>query len=670
MDPPDTPDAAAAAKAKADKAARKAAKNAPRPEHPPKLQPGHPGWCQTWFNFPLFGAAVGRSPYPDSARLAVLVGGGGASRSGVPNAIYVTAIEPPPPGVSDAPGAMFLRHPGHAVVNCGSELPFAVALSSRLGLVACSFGGFVRLFALAKDTIGLERVLQFQADFGDTPDLQAVQFCSPASSSSASASSSSAAAAGKEPQAGSDPVPQGDKIVTCGSDRVVRIYSIRTTPSPARIVCDAELHGTTKDINDMHACSFTDGGRPFVAVAAASDDGKLRLWSVEQPAQTEAGAGGAPPNTQPRAAYDVPDDGNTHPRAGGAIYKSVRFGKPSSSRANDAGALLFAVQSRMNRGKSYLVVWRRIPGSSPSELAYEIASRTVLFNSAKGGDKVVKMDVSRRADVHVVCLGSAGGRVCAVEVDPDSGQATVVGDEVRHSLVVSGLASVRMRGRVYILSTAMDKGSVLQPVAGLKAAAAAARRKRCRTRTGVLFLLTCLGLLLAWQLGYVHQGHVDRLGALFAGGEEAEVVAEAEEAAEAGAAEAEVVGAEAGSPAGAEAGGAEVAVEVEAGGGVAPAPPQRSLTDSDEAGEAVAEAAEGAAAADGDMPTPEPEGAEASPPETAEAAPQEAGEDAAQPDAGETAGGAAPQVEAEEASPAPAAGEAAPEEQQQQQQEL
>ena len=76
---------------------KRKAKNFARVDHARVMQAGAPGWCQTWFNFPLFGVAIGACPkgWPSgkARKMCVIVGGGSAGRNGVPNRIYVTRLE-------------------------------------------------------------------------------------------------------------------------------------------------------------------------------------------------------------------------------------------------------------------------------------------------------------------------------------------------------------------------------------------------------------------------------------------------------------------------------------------------------------------------------------------------------------------------------------------------
>jgi hypothetical protein len=455
--------------------------------------------------------------------MCVIVGGGGAGRNGVPNGIYVTCLEPAagqhsdggrgPGGPGGGPGALAFRHPGHSVVDTGPDLPFAVALSSRLGLVACSFGGVVRLYALRAAEVGMDIVYDFQADYGEVPDISLVRFNE-----------------GHDPDGTAE-----DRVLTCGSDRTVRVFSIRPVgDTKARVHCDAELIGSVKDINDIHSCSFRGSdGNTWLAVAVASDDGKLRLWSVPPPAAAAgddaASPAAASPSSSPTGAgpapsavYETLEDGNTHPRAGGRIWKNVRFGsaRPADAKNHSDGTLLFAVQSRMNRGSSYLVVWRRAPGATVlQEMKYALASKTLLFPGT--GDKAVKLDLPKRRSVndpYVVCVGSAGGRVCAVQVDPLTGAALVLGEEMRHSLVVSGLAALSFHKQIYVVSTAMDKGAVLQPVRGLVAEAGKRYRKRCCMKFAVALVLLVVAMLGAWKGGYITEEHVEQVSSLFGGG--------------------------------------------------------------------------------------------------------------------------------------------------------
>lgn len=465
-------------------------KNFARVDHAPVLQPGTPGWCQTWFNFPLFGVAVGTSPKAwNSRKMCVIVGGGGAGRNGVPNGIYVTCLDPS----EDGDGALVLRSEGHAILDTGPDLPFAVAVSSKLGLVACSFGGSVQLYALRNSEVGIDLVAKFQADYGDLPDIALVRFNEEHDSHGG----------------------QEGRILTCGSDRTVRVYSIQPVgDSKAKVTCDAELESSSKDINDIHSCSFRGSdGKSWLGVAVASDDGKVYLWSVSSSTACKS--------PTPNAICNTIEDGNNHPRAGGRIFKNVRF---SHTRANgeegksNDGTLLFAIQSRMNRGNSYLVVWKRKEGAELTEMQYSLVSQTKLF--AGSGDKAVKLDVPRRRsslDPYVVCIGSAGGRVCAMQVNPNTGATSMLGEELRHSLVVSGLAAMNLRKETYILTTAMDKGVVLQPVRGLVASASKRYRKRCCVILGVIMVLLAVAFLGAWKSGFIPEEQIKQVSTIFGG---------------------------------------------------------------------------------------------------------------------------------------------------------
>jgi hypothetical protein len=202
---PETPEEKAARKAA--KAARKAKERLPQRTHPwSDFQHQSCGWL----NFPLFGVAIGPSPYDENEFVVVAVGGGGSSKSGVPNGIFMTTVSQHHPNTATAR----FGHTSEQFIDKGSVLPFAVSLSSlELNLAAITIGPMVHIHTFNPDrSIGLEELTAFKADFCvDKPaDVHHVQFTN-------------------------------HHIVTAGAERIIRVWTIAVDKNPCSIELMAEF---------------------------------------------------------------------------------------------------------------------------------------------------------------------------------------------------------------------------------------------------------------------------------------------------------------------------------------------------------------------------------------------------------------------------------------------
>ena len=231
---------------------------------------------------------------------------------------------------------------------------------------------------------------------------------------------------------------------------------------------------TNKDINDIDTCMLRRNNVLQLNIGAASDDGHLRVWNLnvhEQPPITDG-----PGNTISSALVStmtIPtsDDGNRHKRAGKAIFKTVRFGAATGEPTDrPAHYLLFGVQSRLNRGSSFLVVWRL---STTDGAMYEELSRIKIFGGTEDKVRTMALACCEPANLNTVTVafGSAGGLVCAAHVNETTGWSTVVGQDTRHATIVSDICAIAMAGNtvndVCVVTTSMDKGVVFHGVAGL-----------------------------------------------------------------------------------------------------------------------------------------------------------------------------------------------------------
>ena len=155
--------------------------------------------------------------------MCVIVGGGGAGRNGVPNGVYVTCLEPVPEGEDDnsggVPGALVFRHPGHSIVDTGPELP-SLLHSPPFEPRACSLVMNNWLYAPAQE-VGMDLV-------GDRQTVTPMSLCC-------------ASTRGHDLDETAE-----DRIVTCGSDRTVRVFNCPLGDTKARVHCDAELSGIMK----------------------------------------------------------------------------------------------------------------------------------------------------------------------------------------------------------------------------------------------------------------------------------------------------------------------------------------------------------------------------------------------------------------------------------------
>ena len=487
--------AAEKAQRKAAKAARKARERQPQRTHPwSDFQHQSCGWL----NFPLFGCAVGPSPYDAQEFVVVAVGGGGSSKSGIPNGIFMTTVSQ-----HKGSSARF-GHTSEQFIDKGSVLPFAVALSSlELSLAAVTIGPMVHLYTFnASRSIGLEELTAtaFKADFCTTnpADVNHVKFSS-------------------------------NYIITAGAERITRVWKIAVDSNPCSIELMAEFASIPKDINDLHTCMLLHNGLPQLRVAAASDDGNLRVWNIQVNAAAAAAAAPSAPTTTstsssvisalaPCITIPVSDDGNRHKRAGKAIFKAVRFGAGNKAltlhnsvhttpTTTSTDSLLFGVQSRMNRGSSFLVVWR-LEGVD-EQSSYVELSRIKIFGGTEDKVRTMALACNLPADLNTVTVafGSAGGLVCVAHVDERTGYSAVVGQDTRHATIVSDICAIAMEGGerndVCVVTTSMDKGVVLHGAAGLVAKTNAVRRKRCCVTVGVLFVCALLGSLGLWYAGVV-----------------------------------------------------------------------------------------------------------------------------------------------------------------------
>ena len=465
-------------KRKEAKALRKARERMPQRTHPwSDFQHQSCGWL----NFPLFGVDVGVSPYDPNNFVVVAVGGGGSSKSGIPNGIFMTTVSQHQ--LDSSVSSRFGHHPHEQFLDLGSVLPFAVSLSSvELCLCAVTIGSKVHVYQFHNDQqIGLEELVSFQADFcEDKPaDVSLVRFVS-------------------------------NNIVTSGNDRTIRVWNIDTTLTPCAIKIIAELESIPKDINDLDACM---GETPSeLRIASASDDGLLRLWCVDSSSSSSSSAA-----LVPRVTFDAPDDGNKDKRAGRSIFKAVRWGKrgagidASSLSKRPADSLLLGVQSRLSRGSSYLIVWRveeeeerKGGGLCGTRSKHVMLSRTRLLVGTQ--DKVRRMTLTCAPNLSTmtVSFGSAGGYVAALQIEESTGVTSFVGQDVRHATVVSEITSITLAdGEACLVTTSMDKGVVLHAAEGLKKKTRQERRKKCCVYGGIFFVLMVLFVGGSWWLGYV-----------------------------------------------------------------------------------------------------------------------------------------------------------------------
>ena len=478
MEPKETPE---------ERLLRKAREKMPQRTHPwSDFQHQSCGWL----NFPLFGVEIGISPYNPNDFVVVAVGGGGSGRNGVPNGIYMTTVSQHDLSKSSAT----FGHPTEQFIDMDSELPFDVALSSQHPICAITIGSKVHLYKFNDDrTIGLEKLLDFQADFCEInkPCVNFVRF-------------------------------SGNNIITAGAENIIRVWSI-DDKGVSKAVIDFET--ILKDINDIDTCIRANG---MLSIASASDDGKLRLWNVNVNGSSNSNSnssnssnGDVAATLAPVHIFDVPDDGNTNVRkAGKAIFKAVRWGKCNDQAASrPADQLLFGVQSRLNRGKSYLIVWKLDStfSSSNSSLSssntqhHEILSRVLLFPGTDDKVRSMALTCSPQGppNVVIVAFGSAGGLVSSVHVNEKTGTSCVVGTDVRHATIVSDIAAVSLlNGDGCLITGSMDKGVVLHTVAGLIEKTTAVRRKRCCVNMIVLFFLGLLSGVSLWYFNIVNEDMV------------------------------------------------------------------------------------------------------------------------------------------------------------------
>ena len=404
--------------------------------------------------------------YTQSSEFVVVaVGGGGSSKSGVPNGIFMTTVSEHDLTKSSAR----FGHTSEQFLDMGSELPFAVALSTTTNpICAVTIGPSVHLYIFNEDvTVGLEKLTEFTADFCESSN-PCINFCR----------------------------FSGSNIITAGADNIIRVWSIDEESDRCVLKMMAELEKIPKDINDVHTCIRSD---QQLDIVSASDDGKLRLWHVDVASSSST-------KLIPFKTLEVPDDGNRDRRAGKAIFKAARWGRVQDQAApRPADQLLFGVQSRMNRGSSYLIVWRIGHQNQDNT----VLSRIRLFPGTDDKVRSMALTCSPWSSHITAAFGSAGGLVSAVHVEEATGKACVVGQDVRHATIVSDVAAASLaNGEGLLVTTSMDKGLVFHAVEGLIAKTRGERRKRCLVNLILLVVFLLLSSACLWYYDVINEEKV------------------------------------------------------------------------------------------------------------------------------------------------------------------